>query len=86
MLIEVRYYSPTDYHIWHYGLIEAESFQKATDLMFQAGMSFRIGKEPLTFVKVQEPTTHLWGKGFSLTAGDLSRRLVKSSAEGTNKG
>ena len=83
MLIEVRYYSPTDHHIWHAGLIEAESFQAATAKISLSsnggkikGASFYIGNEPISFQEVKDISTHQWGKGFDANKGDLTRRYV----------
>jgi hypothetical protein len=75
MLIELRYYSPTDYNIWHYGLIEALNYKDATDKLNAAHKPLRLGSEPISFRQVINPHTHDWGKGFNMK-WDFSRRIV----------
>lgn len=76
MLIEVRWYSPTDYDIHHYGLVEADDYDQATAKLKAKGVSLRMGPDPMSYAKVVNPTSHKWGKGFSMGAGDFKRRLA----------
>jgi hypothetical protein len=75
MLIELRYYSPTDYNIWHRGLVEANSYDEATDKLIAKGIPLRIGAEPISFKVVKDPMKHDWGKGFSYNV-DINRRIA----------
>jgi ribosomal protein L7/L12 len=58
MLIELRYYSPTDFNIWHYGIVEADSYEQATDKLVAAKVPLRIGGEPMSLLKVIDEDTH----------------------------
>jgi hypothetical protein len=74
-LYEVTWYSPTDYDIHHYGLIEASSPQQAGDMLEGMGHPLRMAGQPMGIKLVGNVASHRWGKGFSERAGDLQRRL-----------
>jgi hypothetical protein len=55
--------------------VEANTYEQAIGKVMAANIPLRLGTEPLSFKKVNDPHNHDWGYGFNSKI-DLDRRLV----------